>query len=298
MIIKILYYLSWIIKCYFLGHKIPLTSSIIITDKCNLHCKHCSVSNLGYQNFSYEIITNQIQKLYSLGSRILVITGGEPFLWRSKKKNIESIVQFAKKIGFFRVVICTNGTFKLDSSADYLWISMDGSEKTHNAIRGSIYNKVWNNINNSNHKRIFLNYTISNYNHYSFTEDFNEIIKNKKVKGILFHLFTPYIGADSSLMLNKRNRNSVLNKLLQLKKRHPIKISNTFDGIKLLLSNQWKRPIWSSILICDDIISECCCRKGIYNIMICSICGCTPSVETYVIQKLKPLAIIENLKFL
>ncbi|HOA07373.1 MAG TPA: radical SAM protein [Spirochaetota bacterium] len=298
MIKKILYYVSWIFKCYFLNKKIPLTSSIIITDKCNLHCRHCCVSNLGYHNFSYDKITKQIKKLYSFGARILVISGGEPFVWHSKNKTVEDIVLFAKRIGFFRVVICTNGTFDLSSSADYLWVSMDGSEKTHNKIRGSIFNKVWENINNSSHKNIFLNYTISKYNFKSFYVDFKNIIENRKIKGVLFHFFTPYIGTDSSLLLNNKEKHIALRTLLKLKKRHPIKISNTFDGIKLLLSNQWKRPIWSSILICDDIISECCCRKGIYNIMICSICGCTPSVETYVIQKLKPLAIIENLKFL
>lgn len=295
---KLFYYINWVIKCKLKGHKIPLSSSLILTDKCNLTCKHCSVAHLGYPDLSFEQVKQQISYLYSTGSRMLVITGGEPFLWSSNSHTLDDLVQFSKKPGFFRIVICTNGTYQLESSADYLWVSMDGDEEIHNEIRGEICNSVWNNINSSNHKKIYINYTISRINQECFIRDSEQILKNRKIKGILFHIFTPYIGSDDTLLLSKEERQRVLKKLLRFKRKHPIRVSNTFSGNRQLIRDNWKRPIWSSILINQGKTIECCCREGIYNKEICELCGCSPAVETYVLEKMKPLAIIENLRFL
>lgn len=295
---KFLYYINWVIKCKIKGKQIPLSSSIIITDKCNLTCKHCSVAHLGYENQSFEDITTQISKLYDTGSRMLVITGGEPFIWSFNGKRLEDVVQFSKQFGFFRIVICTNGTFPLNSSADYLWVSVDGAEETHNKIRGKISNTVWENIDKSSHKRIYLNFTISKLNQDSFFIESQQIFKNRKIKGILFHIFTPYVGSDASLLLTKDERIKVLIDLMKLKIKYPIRVSNTYNGIRELVQDRWKRPVWSSILINQGKLVECCCREGIYNKEVCELCGCSPAVETYVLEKLKPLAIIENLRFL
>lgn len=295
---KLFYYINWVIKCKLKKQKIPLSSSIILTDKCNLTCKHCSVAHLGYPVLSFEQVKQQITQLFSTGSRVLVITGGEPFLWSSNGVTLNDVVQFSKNLGFFRIVICTNGTYQLESSADYLWVSMDGAEEIHNKVRGEICNDVWKNINNSNHTKIYINLTICQINHESFIQDSEQILKNRKIKGILFHIFTPYIGSDDSLLLSKQEKQIVLKKLLLFKRKHPIRVSNTFSGIKQLMKDDWKRPIWSSILINQGSTFECCCREGIYNKKTCELCGCSPAVETYVLEKMKPLAIIENLRFL
>lgn len=298
MLKKFFYYVNWGAKCKLGGKKIPLSSSIIITDKCNLNCKHCSVAHLGYPELSFEEVKRQIDYLFSTGSRMLVITGGEPFLWCFNEITLDDVVKYSKKLGFFRVVICTNGTFPLESSADYLWVSMDGAEEVHNSIRGDISRRVWNNINQSTHNRIYINFTISRINQDTFIENAKEILNNKKVKGILFHIFTPYINSDKSLLLTSTEQKIVLKQLLKFKREHPIKVSNTFDGIKNLMRNNWSRPIWSSIVINQNVVMECCCREGISNKEICELCGCSPAVESYVLEKLYPLAIIENFRFL
>ncbi len=298
MIKKLIYYVGWVVKCKIFGRKIPLSSSIILTDKCNLVCKHCCVANLGYQSLSFDEVKDLIRRLFLTGSRMLVITGGEPFAWSSNEKSLDDVVKFAKKLGFFRVVICTNGTFKLDSLADYLWVSMDGSEEKHNDIRGDIYHQVWNNINRSVHKKIYINFTVSKLNQNTFIEDSEQILKNKRIRGIFFHMFTPYIGSDKSLLLLKDEKHRVLEQLLQFKRRYPVKVSNTFCGIKYLLRDNWKRPVWSSVVINQGNIVDCCCREGIYDEQTCALCGCSPAVETYALEKLKISAIIENFRFL
>jgi MoaA/NifB/PqqE/SkfB family radical SAM enzyme len=229
---------------------------------------------------------------------MLVITGGEPFLWRDGSYGLNDIVRYSKSLGFFRIVVCTNGTFKLNSDADYLWVSLDGLPKEHNTIRGMIYEKVLNNICISTHKNIYINLTISKVNLPDLESSVEDILKMKNIRGILLHLFTPYIGLDKTIMLNKQEKKEAINKMNKIKGKHPLKVSNTFDGIKMLKKNNWKRPIQSSIVINQGEIGLCCCRKGIYDTEVCQECGCSPAVETLVLEQLKPLTILENLRFL
>lgn len=187
---------------------------------------------------------------------------------------------------------------ELSSTADYLWVSLDGFPQEHNKLRGNVYNKVIRNISMSKHKKIYINFTISRENFLNFDASVEHILALKNVRGIFFHIFTPYIGSDISLALTNEEKQLVINKLQKIKNKHPLKVLNTFDGLKALRKNVWERPLWGSVTINQGELSLCCCRKGIYNEEVCSQCGCSPAVETWVLQKLKPLAIIENFRFL
>ncbi len=295
---KILFYVQWLFKVKILGEKIPLNSSLIINDTCNLKCRHCVVSNLGYRTQTFEEVIKDISRLYEAGSRMLVITGGEPMLWGESPHGLNDVIGYARRRGFFRVVVCTNGTLPLESDADYLWVSLDGSFDEHNSIRGDIHESVVANIAASRHEHIYINFTISKINYAGFDSSAASILKLKNVRGILFHLFTPYIGADVSLSLDHAERIHALERLRRIKKKHPLRISNTFAGLRALKDNNWERNIWTSIVASQGQISSCCCRKGIYDHEVCEACGCSPAVETWVLQTLKPTAIIENLRFL
>lgn len=299
MIFKIIYYLNWGFRTLVLKQKIPLNSSIILTDECNLNCKHCTVAHLGYPPRSIKDIEKDLRVLYETGSRVLVITGGEPFIWKDANgNNVENVVQAAKAMGFFRVVICTNGTYPLQSSADYLWVSLDGFEKAHNIIRGTVYSNVMDNISHSSHKGIHVNFTISRNNSDTFQEAAENILKMKNIKGILFHLYTNYIGGDESLILNQQTRKSVLKKLMAFKRKHPFAVFNTFAGITALIKDNWERNSYASITINQGVLSECCCRTGIYDENVCRNCGCSPAVETWVLQNFKFSALLENLRYI
>jgi len=296
---KVVYYIGWIIKWKIFKKKIPLTCSIILTDKCNLSCKHCIVSNLGYEDPKFEEVKRDIKKLYDRGCRMLVITGGEPFLWKDGNYTLNDVISYAKEIGFFRVVVCTNGTFELESNADYLWVSLDGSEEENDKIRGEgVYKKVMENISKSSHNKIYINFVISKITIQNLENSVEDILGNKRIKGILFHLFTPYIGLTNEMGLDSLERKKAIRKILKIKKKYRWKVLNTFAGIKALEENRWERPIHSSVVINRGKITLCCCREGIYNKEICKNCGCTPAIETWVLEKLKLTAIIENFRLL
>ena len=47
--------------------KEPILGTIIVTDKCNLQCKHCSVNNITGVIHPYAQIRNEMQQLYDMG---------------------------------------------------------------------------------------------------------------------------------------------------------------------------------------------------------------------------------------
>ncbi len=121
--------------------------TIILTDKCNLSCKHCAVNNITATIYPYEQIQGEMQSLYKMGVRILFFCGGETFLWSDGGKNLRDLVVEAKRMGFLLVNVVTNGTFPLNlPEADLILLSLDGGRDTHASIRGETYDEILKNI--------------------------------------------------------------------------------------------------------------------------------------------------------
>ena len=94
--------------------KKPILGTVIVTDKCNLHCKHCSVNNITAVIHPYEQIKGEMKQLYDMGVRILFFCGGETFMWKDGDKTLRDLVIEAKKMGFLIVNVVTNGTWPID----------------------------------------------------------------------------------------------------------------------------------------------------------------------------------------
>lgn len=138
------------VKTILFGKKEPILGTVIVTDKCNLHCKHCSVNNITAVIYPYEQIRNEMQQLYDMGIRILFFCGGETFLWKDGERNLRDLVIEAKQMGFLIVNVVTNGTFPIDlPEADLILLSLDGDKQRHNEIRGDTYDIIMKNISNA-----------------------------------------------------------------------------------------------------------------------------------------------------
>lgn len=108
-----------------------------ITFKCNLKCKMCNLR----KRHSDELKLNQIFKMIDdakkAGFFLYQVTGGEPLL----REDIPIILKYAKANGFL-TYMNTNGTLlkkRLREIAPFLdsfSTSIDGTEKSHNEIRG------------------------------------------------------------------------------------------------------------------------------------------------------------------
>ncbi len=109
--------------------------------RCNLCCRHCYAISAD-RDFPGELSTDQIyatmDDLRAFGVPALILSGGEPLM----HEHIYAIGRHAKDLGFY-VGLSTNGTLINDSNRDdvaavgfdYVGISIDGLEETHDRFR-------------------------------------------------------------------------------------------------------------------------------------------------------------------
>ena len=96
------------LKTIFFKNTNPILATIILTDYCNLACKHCAVNNINKIIHPYEEIKEEMINLYNEGVRILFFCGGETLLWKDKGKDAKDLIREAKEIGFELVNIVNN----------------------------------------------------------------------------------------------------------------------------------------------------------------------------------------------
>ncbi len=247
---------------------------IKITNRCNLKCIPCPFWKKDKRSLSYKAVINSLKKLHEYGVRILIIEGGEPFIWKDKKYNIRDIVKKAREL-FFTVGITTNGTQPIDINSDIVWVSIDGLKKTHNRIRGKSFDRVMANIKNSLHLRIYAHITINSLN----WKEIPELVKflSGKIKGITIQFHYPYDDNDR-LFLSFEKRGQVLDNLINLKKEgYPVLDSHAC--LKALKNNKWKcRPWMIASVEPDGKITRGCYLTNRTEIS-CEKCGFAAHTE-------------------
>ena len=120
-----------------------LNGSIVIwnfTNRCNLNCLHCySKSGLdATDTLTFEKIVETLPKLKEAGVKFIIFSGGEPLT----RKDIYDIADECKKLGII-TYLSTNGLYigknnaqKILDTFNYIGISIDGDEQSHDYFRG------------------------------------------------------------------------------------------------------------------------------------------------------------------
>jgi MoaA/NifB/PqqE/SkfB family radical SAM enzyme len=181
------------IKTILFKKKNAILGTIILTDKCNLHCKHCSVNNITAVVHPYTQIKKEMEELYNMGVRILFFCGGETFLWRDGEYTLRDLVKEAKEMGFLIVNVFTNGTFPLDlPEADLILLSLDGDKNRHNEIRGDTYDTIMHNIENATSDNICFYMAINKINKDCVADVCKIARDTKNVRAVSFNFHTPY----------------------------------------------------------------------------------------------------------
>ncbi len=132
--------------------------SIEVTKACNLLCQHCSVAagSPRENEITLKEIDAFLAEVIQLmkGRREIVVTGGEPFL----REDIFEILEICHRLMFKRILLLTNGTLitkrvgevlgelndriERQNTPDkliqrlHIQVSIDGTEETHDSIRG------------------------------------------------------------------------------------------------------------------------------------------------------------------
>lgn len=121
------------------GKSLPLTVIFNVTNRCNLHCKHCYASyfNRSIKNeMTTEEIKTLVKDLKNNGCLRISFSGGEPLL----RKDISELIDYAKSQGM-SVTLDSNGILVPKRLADLknldsLAISLDGKPEHHDVLRG------------------------------------------------------------------------------------------------------------------------------------------------------------------
>ena len=176
-----------------------------ITNKCNLRCNHCYYYR---EDYPKNELSNEewIEIFEKEKPDLIVFLGGEPML----RFPLINFLSSYSKIN----IINTNGLFTLPMNNGFQFIiSIDGTEKFHNAIRGEgTYEIIKRNI----RKDCIIAMTITEQNKSCIKEFYNEW--KDKVKGIRFNFYSPYSENDHQTVTNK---NEIIEELKDIDTLNP-----------------------------------------------------------------------------
>jgi Fe-coproporphyrin III synthase len=233
------------------------------------------------------IIRNTFKKQHVF---FVTLVGGEPML----RPDIIEI--FCKEMPR-RVSVVTNGTIPLKRFQNlyFYWVSLDGTEKVHDRIRGNgSYTKTRQNIldyiaggprlsgNQPAWKDIWISMTINSLNCDTITDLVHEW--RGKVNKIAFQFHTPFVKGDPLMLPFREKCNEVVDTLIELHEKYPELVMN-FRKQLLMMKGNWggigttpvQCPSWA-ILALDHmgrVKHPCCIGSANTKALkpICEECG-------------------------
>ena len=265
-----MHFASFGIKTILFRKKEPILGTVIVTDKCNLHCKHCSVNNITAVVHPYKQIKNEMQQLYDMGVRILFFCGGETFLWQDGQKNIRDLVIEAKEMGFLIVNVVTNGTFPIDlPEADLILLSLDGDPERHNIIRGDTYDKIMENIAHATADNICFYMAVNQINKDAIAHVCRTARDTKNVRAVSFNFHTPYPDT-KELALSVEEKTKCCEVISQMMDEGA-PVFNLKSAFPYLIHNNFPTPCHQCVVMENGKLSTC--GRCIEVPGLCEQCG-------------------------
>ena len=188
--------------CYFrTAADYPSKKSLLqITERCNLHCKHCFVSSVSSgQDMDLDLIlTKVIPEFVKNNISKVTLTGGEPFVY----PHLFEVVEALRK-SEISVCICTNASLVTSDFVNrikrlgeiHFNVSLDGfSNVSHGKFRGNdsvgLFTHILNNIKMLGSENM-LNGILVTPNIYASIEEYKDICQFAKGNNAKYVLFNP-----------------------------------------------------------------------------------------------------------
>ena len=271
----------------------PILGTIIVTDRCNLHCKHCSVNNITSVLYPYTQIRREMEQLYSMGIRILFFCGGETFLWRDGDITLRDLVIEAKRMGFLIVNVVTNGTFPLDlPEADLILLSLDGDRDRHNAVRGDTYDLIMENIKNASSGNICFYMAVNQINKDAVRHVCRTARDTKNVRAVSFNFHTPY--PDTRELALSREEKASCCRVIEEMMEKGVPVFNLKSAFPYLIDGSFPTPCRQCVVMENGTLSTC--GRCISVPALCSQCGYFFVAEYTLIFQGKPRIVLDMLK--
>lgn len=288
-----IHFASFGVKTILFRGKNPILGTIIVTDKCNLSCKHCSVNNITAVVYPYVQMKKEMQQLYDMGVRILFFCGGETFLWRDGDKTIRDLVIEAKEMGFLIVNVVTNGTYPIDlPEADLILLSLDGDKERHNIIRGDTYDKIMENIAHATADNICFYMAVNQINKDTIAHVCRTARDTKNVRAVSFNFHTPYPDT-KELALSAEEKQKCCDIIAQMMEEGA-PVFNLKSAFPYLIHNNFPTPCHQCVVMENGKLSVC--GRCIDVPGLCEKCGYFFVAEYTLLFRGNPKIIFEMLK--
>jgi radical SAM family uncharacterized protein len=234
--------------------KVPLFCGHKLTYNCNLRCKMCPFWKRPSTDSSLEQEKTILRQVYNSGACGIAFEGGEPLL----RNDLVEILAFSRSLPLHTSLI-TNGTLlesRIHEIAPYVngvvYVSLDGLEKTHDAIRGvsGCFKKAVRGIRSAAQKvAVTINTTIMAEN-LGEIESLVNLAQELDVR-ISVAVAHEYCNAAASAASTKEIR-EIAGKLVSMKKKgYPL--VNSISYFKVMAKEKnWKCKPWSMINVGPD----------------------------------------------
>ena len=234
----------------------PILGTVIVTDRCNLHCRHCSVNNITSVIHPYKQIRAEMETLYAMGVRILFFCGGETFLWADAGRTLRDLVIEAKAMGFLIVNVVTNGTFPLElPEADLILLSLDGDRERHNAVRGDTYDTIMENVARASSDNICFYMAINQINKDAVRQVCALARNTKNVRAVSFNFHTPYPDT-RALALSRAEKARCCADIADMM-RQGAPVFNLKSAFPYLIDNSFPTPCRQCVVMENGKLSTC-----------------------------------------
>lgn len=267
------YFAKFGIRTIIFRKKDPIVGTVILTDQCNLSCRHCSVNNITGAMYPYRQIRQEMKQLYDLGVRILFFCGGETFLWQDDtkpKKKLRDLVIEAKRMGFLLVNVVTNGTFPIDlPEADLILLSLDGDRRLHNKIRGDTYDTIMKNIRNATSDNICFYMAVNQINKSAIRDVCLTAKRMPHVRAVSFNFHTPYPDTAALALSGKEKAHCCRVIAQMMKEKAPV--FNLKSAFPYLIHNRFPTPCDQCVVMENGKLSIC--GRCIEIPGLCEKCG-------------------------
>ena len=234
--------------------RVPLFCGHKLTYNCNLRCKMCPFWKRTSKDSSTEKEKAILRRVYDSGACGIAFEGGEPLL----RNDLVEILAFSRSLPLHTSLV-TNGTLlesRIDEIASYVngvvYVSLDGMEKTHDAIRGvrGCFKKAVRGIVAARAKAsVTINTTIMAENIHEI-EDLVKLAKDLDVK-ISVAVAHEYCNAEASVPASHEIR-EIAGKLVEMKKKG-FPLANSISYFKVVAKKKnWKCKPWSLVNVGPD----------------------------------------------
>lgn len=292
-IASFLHFARFGIRTILFRKKDPILGTIILTDKCNLHCRHCSVNNITAVIYPYRQIRDEMRQLYQMGIRILFFCGGETFLWADSGKTLRDLVIEAKQMGFLIVNVVTNGTFPLDlPEADLILLSLDGDRGRHNAIRGDTYDLIFEHIRRAPADNICFYMAVNQINKDAVRAVCLAARDTEHVRAVSFNFHTPYPDTEE-LALSGGEKAACCQVIAEMMDQGA-PVFNLKSAFPYLIENSFPTPCRQCVVMENGKLSTC--GRCVEVPGLCERCGYFFVAEYTLLFRGNPRVIAEMLR--